>query len=440
MKISCQEELPPGLFCCSPFSIGSGDDFRRRIRLRILYISRQGSVPGERRGFFMKLFHLSDLHIGKYLNGYSLKDTQEALFRQIAAYTAQEKPDVILLCGDIYDKSVPAAEAFTAFDRLLRDLSGASETTEILVISGNHDSAERLSYASLFLKEHRIHIGALPPRTKEDRLLKITREDSFGPVNFYLFPFIRPGMVRHLFEEGRVTDYDSAFRAVLSCESLNEKERNVILAHQFFVSGEKQPEICDSEASLYTVGGLDQIDASALDGFDYAALGHLHGPQKVGQEHIRYCGSPGKYSVSEEYHRKAISMVTLGQKGSPVQIEQLPLVMEPEIRRLRGTLQEMKELSESYREDYVSITLTDEEEVIDFREQLEERFSKILEIRIDNRRTRGRLNEELGEMEHLDPLTAFHRFYEAVRRAPMTKEQEALMREVIEEAGGEEHR
>lgn len=388
----------------------------------------------------MKFFHLSDLHIGKQLNGYSLKESQDAIFGQIIAYTKERKPDAVLICGDIYDKSVPSAEAFTAFDRFLNELSAVSEKTEILIISGNHDSAERLAYASSFLRRHRIHIGALPPGTEEERLLKVTLHDAWGPVHFYLFPFIRPGYVRHLFEDGTVTDYDSAFRAVLSREEIRTEERNVILAHQFFISGGGQPETCDSETAVYTAGGLDQIDVSVLSTFDYAALGHLHGPQKVGEERFRYCGSPGKYSVSEEHHRKSVTVVTLEEKGTPPAIETLPLHMEPEVRKLRGTLEEVKALSSSCGGDYVSITLTDEQEAFDFREQLEELYIRILEIRMDNERTRKRLTEEIGELEIPDPVTSFSRFFEAVRHCPLTREQEQMMREIVAEAEEEERR
>ena len=388
----------------------------------------------------MKFFHLSDLHIGKQLNGYSLKNSQDAVLGQIITYTKKEQPDAILICGDIYDKSVPSAEAFTAFDHFLTGLSEASEKTELLVISGNHDSAERLSYASAFLKSHRIHIGALPPKNAEDRLVQVTLSDVWGPVHFYLFPFIRPGYVRHLFEEGVVTDYDSAFRAVLSREEIRTGERNVILAHQFFVSGSSRPETCDSETAPFMAGGLDSIDVSALEAFDYAALGHLHGPQKVGEERFRYCGSPGKYSVSEEHHHKSVTVVTMGEKGMPLFLGTLPLTMTPEIRKVRGTLEEVKALSDSYGEDYVSITLTDEEEVFDFREQLEERYHRILEIRMDNERTRRKLQEEIGALEIPDPVCAFAAFFEAVRHVPLSEGQEKIMREIIAEAEEEEHR
>ena len=388
----------------------------------------------------MKLFHLSDLHIGKQLNGYSLRESQEQIFQQIIHYAQEEQPDAVLLCGDIYDKSIPSAEAFTVFDRFLTGLSEAAEQAEILVISGNHDSPERLSYASSFLSRHRIHIGALPPQTMDEFLTQVTLTDAYGPVHFYLCPFLKPGYVRHLFEAGVVTDYDSAFHAVLSRETVNSAERNVLLAHQFFTASGVHPETCDSETSVLMAGGLDAIDISALEQFDYAALGHLHGPQKVGEERFRYCGSPGIYSVSEEHHQKAVTVVELRAKGTPLLIRTLPLSAGRRVKRLSGSLEELVEMAADWKEDFVSLTLQEEQEPFDFREQLEEVYHRILEIRIENERTRRKLQEELGELEIPGPLEAFSRFYEAVRHCPMTEKQEQLMREIITEAEEEEER
>ena len=244
----------------------------------------------------MKLFHLSDLHIGKMLNGYSLRESQKNAFLQILKYAEEEKPDAILICGDIYDKSVPAGEAYTLFDWFLTELSGRCPETEILIIAGNHDSPERLAYGASFLARHRIHIAAMPPADRTEYLKQVTRTDEWGPVHFYLVPFIRPGHVRHLFDTNGYTD---AFQKLLARETIHKQERNVILAHQFFVWNCQNPETCDSETAVMTSGGLDAIDASVLEPFEYAALGHIHGVQKVGQERFCYCGTPYKYSISE---------------------------------------------------------------------------------------------------------------------------------------------
>ncbi len=384
----------------------------------------------------MKFFHLSDLHIGRQLNGYSLKESQERAFSQIAAYAEAERPDAVLICGDIYDKMVPAAEAYPMFEAFLRMLAEGDSRPAVLVISGNHDSPERLSYASSFLERHNIHIAA--GRPSREGLKKVTLSDAFGPVCFYLFPFIRPGHVRDQFEEEAVTDYESAFRAVLGRETPDPSARNVILAHQFFTAAGRQPQSCDSETAVLMAGGLDNIDVSALDAFDYAALGHLHGPQKVGEERFRYCGTMYPYSVSEEFHKKSVTVVTLMEKGRPPEIRTLPLTSEPGVRRVRGTLSEVLEAAQGIGEDYVSITLTDELEPARFREPLEERYARILDIRFDNTRTKRRLTEEMEPIEEQSPLAAFCQFYETMRACPMTDRQIALMQKVIEEAMEEE--
>ena len=321
----------------------------------------------------MKLFHLSDLHIGKMLNGYSLRESQKNAFLQILKYAEEEKPDAILICGDIYDKSVPAGEAYTLFDWFLTELSGRCPGTEILIIAGNHDSPERLAYGASFLARHRIHIAALPPADRTEYLKQVTLTDEWGPVHFYLVPFIRPGHVRHLFDTNGYTD---AFQKLLARETIRKQERNVVLAHQFFVWNGQNPETCDSETAVLTSGGLDAIDASVLEPFEYAALGHIHGAQKVGQERFCYCGTPYKYSISEEHHQKGITVVELGEKGSEPQIRRLPILCHPDVKRVRGTLEELKLLSDtmekmpdgSGRADaYVSVVLTDEKEMYDFR-------------------------------------------------------------------------
>lgn len=390
----------------------------------------------------MKFFHISDLHIGKQLCGYSLRESQERMLGQIISRAESERPDALLICGDIYDRPVPSAEACTIFDQFLTEISGRCPDTEILIIAGNHDSPERLSYGASFLRRHRIRIAALPPQSGEQYLEKAVLNDEWGPVNFYLFPFIRPGHVRHLAGDRENLSYTEAFRAVLDRESIDTSQRNVILAHQFFTWEGEEPGLCDSETAVITAGGLDRIDASVLSPFDYAALGHLHGPQKVGRNIFRYSGSPYKYSVSEEHHRKSITVVDMGKKNSELLIRSAELSCIPQVRSVRGDLADIRERAAAeIREtgggrirDYVSITLTDKTEAFDFREQLEELFEHVLEIHIDNERTRQRLSEEAVREEIPDPLAAFRHFYEAVRRCPMTEEQEAIMRRIVESA------
>lgn len=384
----------------------------------------------------MKFFHLSDLHIGKQLNGYSLRENQEAVLSLIISYAKKEKPDAILICGDIYDKSVPSGEAFTIFDTFLSQLAELQPEIPVLIIAGNHDSPERLQYAASFLEKHRIYISAAAPKNEGEYLKKVVLKDSFGEVNFYLFPFIKPGYVRPLFKEGTITSYESAFQAVLKRENIDFTKRNVILAHQFFTARGKQPETCESEMAPLTAGGLDQIDAAVLEGFEYGALGHLHGSQCVLKEEIRYCGTPYKYSASEANHKKSITMVTLEEKGEPVKIERLPLTGVQDVRRVTGSLEEvLQQGQQGINGDFVSIILTDEDERFDFRERLEEVYKRILEIRIDNKRTRMHLSEEAEEISVLNPFDAFCQFYEAVRHCPLTEEQAEFMKKIVEEAG-----
>jgi len=381
----------------------------------------------------MKLFHISDLHIGKQLYYYNLRDNQVDILEQIVSETKEHRPDAILIAGDIYDKSVPSAEAYTIFDRFLKDLSEITPKIPVLIIAGNHDSAERLNYASTFLEKHNIYISVLPPQSEEEHLKRVVLGDEHGEVNFYLLPFTKPGYVRHLFEEGVVTSYDNAIAALLQREAIDYDERNVLLSHQFYVSGEKQPETCESEQVFISVGGIDSVDIASVKLFDYVALGHLHGAQQMGERHIRYCGTPLKYSVSEEKHTKSITMVTLGAKGDDIEIEQLPLIAKQEVRRETGTLNEIiHRATEANYHDFISITLTDEMELYKPKDQLEEHYDAILEVRIENSRTRAQLENAVGEASVLNPFEAFREFYQEMNQVPMSSEEEKLMAEIID--------
>ncbi|SEU06413.1 Exodeoxyribonuclease I subunit D [Lacrimispora sphenoides] len=387
----------------------------------------------------MKIFHLSDLHIGKQLNGYSLKENQEAVLNQIVDYAATQHPDVVLICGDIYDKTAPSGEAYTMFGNFLEALSGIKPEITVLIIAGNHDSPERLSYASAFLERHRIHLSVFPPRSQGEYLKKVVLRDENGPVNFYLLPFLKPGYVRPLFPDNQPEGYESAIRAVLERETIDAGERNILLSHQFYASGNKDPETCESEQAVIMAGGLDRVDASVLSDFDYTALGHLHGSQKVGKASIRYCGTPYKYSVSEENHKKSVTVVNIGKKGDEPELEFLPLNGIQDVRRERGSLSEiLKRTTEENRHDYVSVTLTDEEEPYRVRECLEEVFDHLLELRVDNERTRQKRLEEGETVPVLKPLEAFRQFFKAVRGEAMTMEEEQAMERIVQEAKEEE--
>lgn len=387
----------------------------------------------------MKFFHLSDLHIGKQLNGWSLKENQEAVLSQVVEYAKKLHPDAILICGDIYDKTVPSGEAYTMFGDFLGALSEISPKITVLIIAGNHDSPERLSYAGSFLEKHHIHLSVFPPKNQDEYLKKVVLQDEFGPVNFYLMPFFKPGYVRTLFKDNQPEGYEEAVRAVLKRENIDDEGRNVILSHQFYAGGGRDPETCESEQAVIMTGGLDRVDASLLTDFDYAALGHIHGPQKVLKETIRYCGTPYKYSVSEEYHKKSIPYVTMKEKGQALQLEFLPLSGIQDVRRERGTLDEiLSRATEENRHDFVSVTITDEEEPYRIRERLEEVFDHLLELRIDNERTRSMFLDQGEPVPVLNPMEAFLQFYQTVRNDEMTPRARKVMEKIIQEAKEEE--
>ena len=382
----------------------------------------------------MRFFHLSDLHIGKQLHHYSLKEDQEHILGEIIEYARELHPDAVVIAGDIYDKPVPSAEAVTLFDDFLTRLAKLRPQIPVMIISGNHDSADRLRYAAGILKEEKIYLAGSVPQKEEEHIEKVTLKDEWGEVNFFLLPFLKPAYVRRLFEENPPETYSDAVNRLIERENINFKdERNVLVSHQFYM-GSHLPETCDSET--ISVGGLDQIDITGVEPFDYVALGHLHGKQKVKDEHIRYCGTPLKYSVSEASHTKSLTVVTLEEKGKSVKIEEYPLHPLRDVRKITGELKEILK-EERSPEDYVSITLTDETDPYHPKEQLETVFSKILEVRIDNTRTRTKWMEA-EELVLKTPEENFADFFEKMQGRPMNPEEETLILQILEEAKEDE--
>lgn len=380
----------------------------------------------------MKIFHIADLHIGKQLNYYSLKENQEDILNQMIDRMEEYRPDVLLIAGDIFDKSMPSGEAYSLFDNFLNRAGALCPSIPIVIIAGNHDSPERLNYASSFMEKYQIYISVMPPQRTDEYLKKVVLEDDYGPVNIYLLPFTKPGYVRPLFPDRDIPDYETAVRAVLERENIDVTQRNVLVSHQFYQSSGWETSTCDSEQVLLSIGGLDRIDISVLKDFDYVALGHLHGPQKIKEEWIRYAGSPLKYSVSEERHHKSITMVTLGEKGEKTEIRQIPLNPRQDVRTERGTLKEILErATETNRHDFISVTLTDENEPYRMKEMLREVYDYLLEIRVDNTRTRKRLELTLETQENLTPFEAFRAFYEDVAKMPLTGAEEALLEKTL---------
>lgn len=387
----------------------------------------------------MKFFHLSDLHIGKQLHRYNLKEDQQVILKEVITYAKELRPDAIVIAGDIYDKSVPSAEAVNVFDEFLTDLSEITPEIPILIISGNHDSPDRLKYASEILKRHHIYLAGNVPERPEEHIEKVTLHDAYGEVDFYLLPFMEPAYVKNIFVDGTPETYSDAVKEIIKREKIDYKDkRNVLVSHQFYV-GEKaeSPETCDSE--VFSVGGIDNVDIGSVKEFDYVALGHLHGAQCIGKPEIRYCGTLLKYSVSESTQNKSLTVVTLKAKGEKPEIENYPLHPLRDVRKKKGTLDEIiKEAQETEKDDYISITLTDEIDPYKPKEQLERIFSHILEIRVDNQRTRTKLKEMDEELVMKDPFTSFAEFYKEMQGREMNGEEETIMKEIFDKAKGVE--
>ena len=387
----------------------------------------------------MKFFHLSDLHIGKQLHRYNLKEDQQVILKEVITYAKELRPDAIVIAGDIYDKSVPSAEAVNVFDEFLTDLSEITPEIPILIISGNHDSPDRLKYASEILKRHHIYLAGNVPERPEEHIEKVTFHDAYGEVDFYLLPFMKPAYVKNIFVDGTPETYSDAVKEIIKREKIDYKDkRNVLVSHQFYV-GEKaeSPETCDSE--VFSVGGIDNVDIGSVKEFDYVALGHLHGAQCIGKPEIRYCGTLLKYSVSESTQNKSLTVVTLKAKGEKPEIENYPLHPLRDVRKKKGTLDEIiKEAQETEKDDYISITLTDEIDPYKPKEQLERIFSHILEIRVDNQRTRTKLKEMDEELVMKDPFTSFAEFYKEMQGREMNGEEETIMKEIFDKAKGVE--
>ena len=370
----------------------------------------------------MKLVHLSDLHIGKRLEAFSFLEDQQAILNQILQIIDDEAPEAVLIAGDVYDKSVPSAEAVAVYDFLCRL---AKRRCAVMIISGNHDSPERLAFGGRLLEKSGIHISPV----YQGQVEPVTLEDQHGPVDFWLLPFIKPSHVKRFFPE--VESYTDACRGAVEAMALRSDRRNVLLTHQF-VTGAAT---CESEE--LSVGGTDNVDASVFDAFDYVALGHIHGPQNIGSNRIRYCGTPLKYSFSEVNHHKSVTVVELGEKGA-LQVQVVPLTPKQDLRRITGTFQEISQPEETTR-DYLHVILTDEEDIPDAMGRLRLVYPNIMKLSYDNTRTRQDNSvEDAADVKNKSPLELFGELYETLNNRPMSPEQEAYTRELIETIWEEE--
>ena len=372
----------------------------------------------------MKLIHLSDLHLGKRVNEISMIEDQEYILQQIIRIIDEEKPAAVLICGDVYDKSVPSAEAVTLFDDFLCRL--AKRDTQVLIISGNHDSPERLAFGNRLMEHAGIHIS----NVYDGNVQSVTLTDEHGDVNFWLLPFIKPAHVKRYFPDDGIESYTDAVRVAVEKMGIDTTKRNVLLTHQF-VTGAAT---CESEE--LSVGGSDNVDASVFEGFDYVALGHIHGQQNIGgSNRIRYCGTPLKYSFSEEYHHKSVTIVELGVKGE-LQLQLRPLMPRHDMRTIRGTFAELTDKAfyqGTAKDDYLHVTLTDEVDVPEALGKLRVIYPNIMKLSYDNTRTRtNRIIDGAEDVQRKSPLQLFEELYEQQNNQPMSDEQRAFTQELIE--------
>lgn len=378
----------------------------------------------------MKFIHLSDLHIGKRVNEFSMYEDQEYILAEIIKIIDNEKPDAVLIAGDVYDKTIPSSDAVTIFDNFLFLLS--ERNLQVFVISGNHDSPERLSFAFRLIEKSGVHLSPV----YNGHIQPFKMQDEYGEVNIFMLPFIRPANVRRFFDDREIVSYTDAIKTVISEMDVNCNSRNILITHQFVTGANRT----DSEE--ISVGGTDNVDVSVFDDFDYVALGHIHRPQNCLSERVRYCGTPLKYSFSEVNDKKSVTIVELKEKGR-LEVRTADLVPKHEMREIKGKYEEVTAKSfyenTTYQTDYMHITLTDEEDIPDGVGKLRSIYHNLMRLDYDNKRTRS--NSQITGAENVQeksPLELFSDFYELQNNQPLSEEQSEYIRTLIESIWEEE--
>ena len=373
----------------------------------------------------MKIIHLADLHIGKRVNEFSMIDDQKYILNQILEIIDKEKPDVVIIAGDVYDKQVPSIEAVELLDSFISDISKRKTTT--FIISGNHDSAERLAFGSSLMAMGKIYISPV----YNGKISKYTLKDDFGSANFYLLPFVKPSHVKRFFPDEKIESYTDAIKVVVDNLKLDTSEINILIAHQFVTGASR------TESEEISVGELDNVDASTFEDFDYVALGHIHRPQKIGTERIRYCGTPLKYSFSEVNDTKSVSIIEINSKED-FNLRTIPLIPKRDMRKIRGTYEELitkTSYENTNTDDYIHVTLTDEFNVADAIQKLRVIYKNIMKLEYDNMRTRESRKINLDDMviENKNPLEIFSEFYKLQNNKEMNDEQKEIIKKIMEE-------
>ena len=372
----------------------------------------------------MKILHLGDLHLGKRVNEISMIEDQKFILDQIVTLVKEEKIDVILLCGDIYDKAIPTIEAIHLLDEFLEELSDLK--VKVLMISGNHDSAERLSFGAKLFESSDIYIS----QVYDGEMKRIVLKDQYGPISVYLLPFLKPAAVRHALQRDDINTYEEGVMAALQECEIDTTQRNVLVAHQFVTGADRS----DSEETWG--GGLDNVSAEVFKDFDYVALGHIHRSQKMGRETLRYSGTPLKYSFSEADHKKSVTIVELLEKGN-VRVSTVPLIPRRDMRKLRGTYMAVtakEHYTAENKMDYLQITLTDEEDVPGALQKLRTVYPNLMRLEYDNKRTReNREVQAVEAQEQKSELELFEEFYELLNNEPMKEEQTEFVEKLIQD-------
>ena len=374
----------------------------------------------------MKFIHLSDLHLGKRVNEFSMLEDQEFILKEIINIIDEQKPNGVIIAGDVYDKSVPSAEAVELFDNFLVSL--VKRNLSVFVISGNHDSAERIAFGGRIMTKSGIYMSPVYSGSIEP----ITLTDDFGDINVYMLPFVKPSHIKRFFPEKEIDSYTDAIKTAIESMNIDSSKRNILITHQFVTGAVR------TESEDISVGGSDNVDATVFKDFDYVALGHIHKSQKCGGgEYIRYCGTPLKYSFSEANDKKSLTVIDVKNKGE-ISLDFIPLTPKRDMVEIRGSYEELTLKSfwenTSYNEDYMHITLTDEEDIPDVLTKLRVIYKNIMKLDYDNARTRT-INQIDGaeRVKEKSPLEHFNEFYELQNGQPLSNEQAEFVTNIIEQ-------
>lgn len=371
----------------------------------------------------MKFIHISDLHLGKRVNEFSMVEDQKYILTKIIGIIDKEKPNGVLIAGDIYDKTVPPADAVELFDSFLVRL--AKRDLQVFVISGNHDSPERIAFGSRLMNQSGIHMSPV----YDGQIQPVSLEDEHGRIDIYMLPFLKPAHVRRFYPEDEIVSYTDALRIAVGHMEINKENRNILITHQFVTGAQR------SDSEEISVGGSDNVDASVFEDFDYVALGHIHRPQNISTDTIRYSGTPLKYSFSEANHHKSVTVVEVREKND-IAVRTEKLSPKRDLREIRGTYMELTDKSSyegSSTDDYLSVTLTDEDDIPNAMNNLRMIYPNLMKLEYDNKRTRGNIQlEHINKLENKTPLQLFSEFYEKQNSRPVSEEQREFLQGMIE--------